>query len=310
MNTYILKWNPAISCFKMEDMHYEINEAWDSLDTDFNWSIYEWEKAQKGDRIFFLRVGRGKTGIIASGWLSSAPYMDDDWRNSEKKSYYADVIFDVMTYPRQNNILDTKILQKEIPSVDWKGGHSGVSVTAEEANALELLWKKFLNQNKKQFEPNSNNTFHSLLIRAWGIAFNAHKGQVDKNGNDYFETHIMDVYHTVTPLYDEDDNLCITEIVALLHDVIEDTDWNIDQLRNEGFTDDILEALSCITKQKDEDYQHFIERIKHNRFAKAVKIADLTNNMDITRLNDITDADVERLRKYHKAYKLLTSKQP
>lgn len=120
----------------------------------------------------------------------------------------------------------------------------------------------------------------------------------------------MDVYHTVTPLYDEDDNLCITEIVALLHDVIEDTDWNIDLLRDEGFTDDILEALSCITKQKDEDYQHFIERIKHNRFAKAVKIADLTNNMDITRLNDITEADVERLRKYHKAYKLLTSKQP
>ena len=144
-------------------------------------------------------------------------------------------------------------------------------------------------------------------MRAWGIAINAHKGQVDKAGKDYFTSHVMDVYEKVSPLYDEDYNICITDVVALLHDVVEDTDWTIDALREQGFTEEILEALMCVTKKEGESYGRFVERSKSNRFAREVKIADLRSNMDITRLNEITDKDVERLRKYHKAYKFLTA---
>lgn len=307
MKTIILKWNPAISSVSMEDMQWSIKETWDTLDSDFNWSIYDWEKAEKGDRIFMLRVGRGKVGIMASGWLSSDTYEGDDWRGTDEKRRYADILFDVMIYPQRNNILDTKTLQKEIPSVDWKGGHSGVVISDEEASKLESVWHNFLKENDDLFQPETENTFFSLLVRAWGIAINAHKGQVDKAGKDYFEAHIMDVFNKVDSIYDEDENVCVTEIVALLHDVVEDTDWTPERLRAQGFTDEILESLACVTKKEGEDYQHFVERAKANRFAKAVKIADLKSNMDVTRLNEITDVDVERLRKYHKAYKFLTS---
>ena len=130
---------------------------------------------------------------------------------------------------------------------------------------------------------------------------------MDKAGKDYFTSHVMDVYEKVTPLYDEDYNICITDIVALLHDVVEDTDWTIDALREQGFTEEILEALMCVTKKEGESYERFVERSKSNRFAREVKIADLRSNMDITRLNEITDKDVERLRKYHKAYNFLSA---
>lgn len=307
MKTIILKWNPAISSVSMQDMQWAVQDTWQTLDSDFNWSIYEWEKAEKGDRVFMLRVGRGKTGIIASGWLASNPYEGDDWRGSGEKRYYADILFDTMIYPMRNNILDTKALQAEIPTVDWKGGHSGVVITDEEAEKLEELWKSFLKENSDLFEPDASNTFKSLLVRAWGIAFNAHKGQVDKAGSDYFTSHIEDVYNKVKPIYDEDENNCITEIVALLHDVVEDTDWTMEKLGEQGFSDEMLDALACVTKKEGEDYEQFVQRAKANRFAREVKIADLKSNMDITRLNEITDVDVERLRKYHKAYKYLTS---
>lgn len=307
MKTFILKWNPAISSVSMDDMKWAVEDAWNSLDSDFNWSVFEWEKAEKGDRVFMLRVGRGKVGIMASGWFASDPYEGDDWRGTDEKRHYADILFDVMIYPQRNKILDTKTLQAEIPSVDWKGGHSGVVISEEEATQLESVWKRFLTENEDLFEPENDNTFESLLVRAWGIAINAHKGQVDKAGKDYFEAHIMDVYRKVKPLYDADDNVCITEIVALLHDVVEDTDWTFESLKEQGFTDEILEALACVTKQEGEGYQHFVERAKPNCYAKEVKIADLKSNMDITRLAELTDKDIERLRKYHKAYKFLAS---
>lgn len=307
MKTIILKWNPAISSVSMEDMKWAIQERWVSLDSDFNWSIHDWEKVEKGDRVFMLRVGRGKVGIIASGWLSSDTYEGDDWRGTDEKRRYADILFDVMIYPQRNNILDAKILQKEIPSVDWKGGHSGVVISEEEAAKLESVWKNFLKDNSYLFEPETDNTFCGLLVRAWGIAINAHKGQVDKVGKDYFESHVMDVYDKVEPLFDKDGNDCVTEIVALLHDVVEDTDWTTDALREQGFSEEILEALMCVTKQEGETYEQFVERAKSNRFACKVKIADLRSNMDITRLNEITDEDIERLRMYHKAYKFLTA---
>ena len=308
MKTFILKWNPAISSVSMEDMRLAITDAWDSLDSDFNWSVYEWEKAKKGDRVFMLRVGRGKTGIMASGYFSSDPYEDDDWRGSDEKRHYSEIIFDFMLYPLGNKILDPKTLQKEIPSVDWKGGHSGILITEEESCKLEKVWNNFLKENDYLFDPIPKNTiFHSLLIRTWGIAFNAHKGQVDKAGKDYFQAHIMDVFDKVDTLYGEDENVCITEVVALLHDVVEDTDWTFEKLKDQGFTKEILEALACVTKQNGEDYDHFVERAKGNRYAKAVKIADLKSNMDVTRLNEISDVDVERLRKYHKAFKYLTA---
>lgn len=97
------------------------------------------------------------------------------------------------------------------------------------------------------------------------------------------------------------------KIVGVLHDVVEDTDWTFDALLNEGFPVHIVEALRCVTKLwDDEPYDNFIERVKTNPLAAAVKINDLTDNMDVRRYKGLTDWDVKRLRKYLKAYQELT----
>ena len=89
----------------------------------------------------------------------------------------------------------------------------------------------------------------------------------------------------------------------MLHDVVEDTDWSFERLAEEGFSSKVIEALKCVTKLSEEEpYNEFIERVKVNPLAVAVKLNDLTDNMDIRRLNELTDKDFERLQKYHKAY--------
>ena len=93
------------------------------------------------------------------------------------------------------------------------------------------------------------------------------------------------------------------KIVGVLHDVVEDTDWSFERLAEEGFSSEVIEALKCVTKlSEDEPYNEFIDRVKVNPLAVAVKLNDLTDNMDIRRLNELTDKDFKRLQKYHKAY--------
>lgn len=138
----------------------------------------------------------------------------------------------------------------------------------------------------------------NLLSKATAIAIEAHRGQVDKTGMPYLG-HIMRVMNAGRTI---DEKIC-----GVLHDLVEDTDWSFEQLKEEGFPIHIIEALRCVTKlSDDEPYNDFIKRIKINPLAVAVKINDLTDNMDIRRLNDITESDINRLKKYHSAYKELT----
>ena len=140
-----------------------------------------------------------------------------------------------------------------------------------------------------------------LLSKAITLALNAHEGQFDKSGMPY-AGHIMRVMAAGRTI-DE-------KIVGVLHDVAEDTDWTFDALLNEGFPVHIVDALRCVTKVSDcEPYDEFIERVKSNPLAVAVKINDLTDNMDVRRYKELSEWDVKRLRKYLKAYKELTKGQ-
>jgi (p)ppGpp synthase/HD superfamily hydrolase len=137
----------------------------------------------------------------------------------------------------------------------------------------------------------------STLQRAIEIATEAHKGQYDKAGNDYIghPLRVMDMGRT------EEE-----KIVGVLHDVVEDTEWTFAQLAAEGFSQEVIDALQCVTKlSENENYDDFIERVKKNPLATAVKINDLSDNMDIRRLPYLSDKDVKRLKKYLKAYKKL-----
>ena len=96
---------------------------------------------------------------------------------------------------------------------------------------------------------------------------------------------------------DKDDE----KIVAVMHDIVEDTDITLDDLRNEGFSEQVISAIECVTKGEKEDYDSFIERISRNALAIQVKLADINDNMDLSRLSNVTEKDLERVEKYKKA---------
>lgn len=135
-----------------------------------------------------------------------------------------------------------------------------------------------------------------MLGKALGIAKNAHKGQVDRAGEPYIMHPI-----TVACSMDTFDGV----IVALLHDVVEDSDYTFEDLERDGFSDEIISALKLLTHEKDVPYMDYIKQIKGNDLARKVKMADLSHNMDITRLPKITEKDEKRLEKYKEALRIL-----
>ena len=133
------------------------------------------------------------------------------------------------------------------------------------------------------------------------IAYKAHAGQVDKAGEPY----ILHPLHVMKHVSTNDE-----KIVALLHDVIEDTDCTLEDLRKEHFSENVLEALAMMTHDKSVPYMDYIAKIKENPLARAVKIADLQHNMDLKRIPNPTEKDYERLEKYKAALRHLTLEAP
>jgi len=143
MNTIILFWNPDISSYTIERLREDLS----NYAHVGNWSVWEHDKAHKGDRFFMVRCGEGKTGICMSGRFRSEPYQDEDWSGKGREVYYMDLRADTVIDPDLLPILSTELLSKKIPSFDWSGGHSGRVLPVKEAKKLERLWKKFLEQN-------------------------------------------------------------------------------------------------------------------------------------------------------------------
>ncbi len=141
----------------------------------------------------------------------------------------------------------------------------------------------------------------STIEKAIEIAVMAHKGQKDKSGAEY-------ILHPLRVM--ERGKSEIEKICGVLHDVVEDSEWTFEMLKNEGFSDEVIAVLRCVTKESEkEDYDVFINRIAQNPIAVEVKINDLLDNMDITRLKELNEEDVQRLNKYLKAFwKLQESK--
>ena len=134
----------------------------------------------------------------------------------------------------------------------------------------------------------------STLTRAIEIAAVAHKNQVDKGGAPYID-HVLRVMQAV-----EGDD---AKIVAVLHDVLEDcAAFTLDYFKSEGFSQEILVALAHITKTPFDDYEGYIRRVGRNRLATIVKLADLADNTDLTRLRrEATPQDIKRNQKYYAA---------
>jgi (p)ppGpp synthase/HD superfamily hydrolase len=137
----------------------------------------------------------------------------------------------------------------------------------------------------------------STLERAVAIAATAHAGQVDKAGSPYLLHPLRMMLNVATPEQ---------QIVAVLHDVVEDCPgWTLDRLRAEGFSEAILSAIDAVTKREGEDYFDFVQRAAANPIAKAVKLADLRDNSDLTRIASPSEADFRRIEKYRRAIALI-----
>lgn len=130
------------------------------------------------------------------------------------------------------------------------------------------------------------------------LAISAHNGQFDThNGRPYIEHpfRVMNAGHTLQE-----------KIVGVLHDVVEDSDMTLTQLKESGFSEEIVDAVDSMTKRENESYDDYILRVQKNPIGVRVKMNDLTDNMDIRRWKDIQYHDLARLQKYLTAYKQLT----
>jgi (p)ppGpp synthase/HD superfamily hydrolase len=124
----------------------------------------------------------------------------------------------------------------------------------------------------------------------------AHRGQRDKAGQPY-------ILHPLRVMMRLESDAERT--VAMLHDVVEDTPWTLERLREAGYPEDVLRALDALTRRDGETYEAFIERLRPDALARRVKLADLEDNMDVRRLTAVTPKDAERLARYRAAWSRL-----
>ncbi|HEX9653778.1 MAG TPA: HD domain-containing protein [bacterium] len=136
----------------------------------------------------------------------------------------------------------------------------------------------------------------STLAHAIHIAVQAHEGQLDRYGSPY----ILHPLRVLSQMHTEDE-----KVAAVLHDVIEDSDWTLEALSNEGFSTVVLKTVDDLTRRQDEDYMDYIERLKPNPIARRVKLADLEDNMDLRRLKTLSEKDIDRLVRYHQVWIML-----
>jgi len=133
----------------------------------------------------------------------------------------------------------------------------------------------------------------STVDRAIQIAVEAHQGQKDKAGAPY----ILHPLRVMLRMETEEQMMA-----AVLHDVVEDSSWTLTDLRQEGFPEQVIEAVDYLSRRDSETYDEFIDRIKGSSLAIRVKLADLEDNMDLKRVKKVTDKEKERMMKYHAAW--------
>ena len=136
-----------------------------------------------------------------------------------------------------------------------------------------------------------------LTKKALKLCFEAHKNQTDKTGLPY----VFHPFHLAEQMTDE-----YTTVTALLHDVVEDTDYTLNDLKEMGYPDEVIQALSLLTHDDGSEYMEYVKRLKSNPIARAVKLADLKHNSDLSRYDTIDNLAIKRTAKYQQAIEILS----
>ena len=140
-----------------------------------------------------------------------------------------------------------------------------------------------------------------LTKKALRLCFDAHREQVDKTGLPY----VFHPFHLAEQMKDEATTVC-----ALLHDVVEDTDYTLDDLRSMRYPDEVLDALALLTHDPAEPYMDYVKEIAKNPIARKVKMADLRHNSDLSRMDEVDEWAVKRTEKYRRALAYLKCHVP
>ena len=139
--------------------------------------------------------------------------------------------------------------------------------------------------------------YTDMTKKALKLSFEAHKDQVDKSGMPY----VYHPFHLAEQMQSESET-----VVALLHDVVEDTEYTLDDIKEMGFSDEVIDALVLMTHDESVPYMDYVAKIKSNPIATAVKLADLKHNSDLSRIDTVNAKAIKRVQKYIDAVRLLT----
>lgn len=135
-----------------------------------------------------------------------------------------------------------------------------------------------------------------MLDKAIAIAAKAHQGQTDRVGAPY-------ILHPIRVMMRMETEIEMT--AAVLHDVVEDTDWTLDELRQAGFPDAVVDAVDGLTRRDGEPYTAYVKRASADPIARKIKLADLEDNMDLRRAVALTEDDLQRMKRYHRHWVML-----
>ncbi|WP_019241473.1 MULTISPECIES: guanosine-3',5'-bis(diphosphate) 3'-pyrophosphohydrolase [Bacillus] len=136
----------------------------------------------------------------------------------------------------------------------------------------------------------------SEIDRALQLALENHLGQKDKGGSP-------NILHPIRIMHNVNSNE--EKIVALLHDIVEDTNVTLEDLHNEGFSNYVVQAVDCLTKRKGEKYQLYLQRVANNPIARTVKMEDIKDNSNLSRIQNPSEKDYAKLEKYKKSLAFL-----
>lgn len=309
-NCVILKWNPRISSFKYDNFLTVMHEY---PDMRLNWSVWEYDKVQVGDRVFMVKVGEGVTGIVLSGRIAGKPYQAEDWSGCGRTTYYCDLSIEWMSDVDKAPIIETSELEQAIPEFRWDGGHSGVVLEKRQADKLENLYAKFLDKLQTyEFEEWGNrycyyNDDDLAMIRQLPVTIETCINMIvdlkaskqDLDGKPaYF--HSLQVGMAGADKHEQ--------VVGFLHDYVEDGGYWA-HIMDVGVDADELRALMLLTHDKKTvGYYDYIQSIIDSRNPLAIKVKynDLKNNLERGRAGN----HLKQVAKHEKALAMLLAAYP
>ena len=272
MKTFILEWNPAHSSMTEDDyLGAMMCLEWG----DYRRGFKEKPAARSGDNFFLLRTGTEKDGLLANGFFLSDPYETNEKNEAFRMNLRPTFM---VSWENPKGILSIDELRANIKDFPWGETGNCEELPEKESRRLSALWNDYLSRfTEEDFEDGitveRSGRPKAGIDEAIALASEAHFEQKDLDGNPV-------ILHPLTVGLSgqtEAEKIC-----GFLHDVIEDTEWTPGEIREKGFSEDIINTLVLLTHEEGIPYMDYVKRIvdSGNQTAIHVKLNDLQHNLE------------------------------